>query len=386
MYPPHHMGGYELVWRSAVRHLRSLGHDVRVLTTDFRLPDPSEPEDDGVYRELRWWWRDHAFPALPVRERLAIERGNARVLDRHLADVDVVTWWSMGGMSMTLLERARRRGIPAVAFVHDDWLDYGPRADGWLKLFTGPRRGRLAGPAQALLRMPTHVDFENASRYVFVSERTRQRALDAGRNPRDWGIAHSGIEPAYIDPRPEQPWQWRLLYVGRIDERKGIATVIEALAELPEATLTIVGEGDPAAEQKLRDQAQRLGVLDRIRLEGFRPRAELPAAYEAADVTIFPVIWEEPWGLVPLESMALGRPVIATGRGGSGEYLRHEQNALLYEGGDASALAAAVTRLADDPALRARLREGGSETAPLHTEAVFNAAVAREVDAAVRRG
>jgi glycosyltransferase involved in cell wall biosynthesis len=319
-----------------------------------------------------------------LREAGRIERANARVLARYLDGVDVVTWWSMGGMSMSLLERVRGRGIPAVAFVHDDWLDYGPRVDAWLKLFTGPRRGRLAGLAQTLLRMPTSVDFDNAARYVFVSERTRRRALDAGRNPRDWGIAHSGIDPAYIDPRPEQPWQWRLLYVGRIDERKGIATVVDALAQLPEATLTIVGEGDPAAEQKLREQAGRLGVMDRIRLEGFRTRAELPAAYEAADVTIFPVIWEEPWGLVPLESMALGRPVIATGRGGSGEYLRNEDNALLYEAGDADTLAAAARRLADDPQLRARLVRGGSETAPRHTEAVFNEAVAAEVEAARR--
>src|SRR5215216_4025961 len=101
MYPPHHLGGYELVWRSAVRHLRSLGHDVRVLTSAFRLPDPAGPEDDDVHRELSWWWRDHTFPELPVGERLRVERENARVLERHLRDIDpeLVTWWSMGGMS-----------------------------------------------------------------------------------------------------------------------------------------------------------------------------------------------------------------------------------------------------------------------------------------------
>jgi phosphatidylinositol alpha-1,6-mannosyltransferase len=80
--------------------------------------------------------------------------------------------------------------------------------------------------------------------------------------------------------------------------------------------------------------------------------------------------------------MALGRPVIATGRGGSGEYLRDGENALLFDAGDASALAAAVKRLAGDRALRARLREGGAATAPLHTEDIFNAAVARELEAA----
>jgi glycosyltransferase involved in cell wall biosynthesis len=78
--------------------------------------------------------------------------------------------------------------------------------------------------------------------------------------------------------------------------------------------------------------------------------------------------------------MALGRPVIATGRGGSSEYLRHEDNALLYEAGDADALAAAIRRLAHDPGLRAKLHAGGSKTAPLYTEDAFNAAVAREVE------
>jgi glycogen(starch) synthase len=385
MYPPHHHGGYELVWRAAVRHLRARGHQVRVLTTDFRLPEPSEPEEQDVHRELRWWWHDHAFPERTPRECLQIERTNARALAHHLRDFgpDVVAWWSMGGMSMTLLERVRRRGLPAVAFVHDDWLDYGPRVDAWLKLFTGPRRGRLAGPVETVLRMPTRVDFDHAARYVFVSERTRRHAIEAGRDPQDTGIAHSGIDPAYLDPQPERDWNWRLLYVGRIDERKGIATVVDALAELPEASLVIVGDGDPQAQATVRERAAAAGVLDRIRFDGFRTRQQLPRAYAEADVTIFPVIWEEPWGLVPLESMALGRPVIATGRGGSGEYLRDGENTLLYEAGDASALARAVQRLAGDTALRSRLRAGGSATAPRYTEDVFNAAVAREIEALV---
>jgi glycosyltransferase involved in cell wall biosynthesis len=144
--------------------------------------------------------------------------------------------------------------------------------------------------------------------------------------------------------------------------------------------LTIVGEGDRAAEEAFNAHAERLGVSHRVRRKGFLTRSELPEAYDACDVVVFPVVWEEPWGLVPIEAMALGRPVVATGRGGSGEYLRDGDNALLFPAGDAVALAAAVQRLADEPALRARLREGGLATAPKHTEDVFNAAVAEEVE------
>jgi glycosyltransferase involved in cell wall biosynthesis len=68
---------------------------------------------------------------------------------------------------------------------------------------------------------------------------------------------------------------------------------------------------------------------------------------------------------------------VATGRGGSADYLRDGENCLLFEAGDAESLAAAVLRLGGDPALRSRLREGGLETAPRYTEAGLNAAVER---------
>jgi glycosyltransferase involved in cell wall biosynthesis len=75
--------------------------------------------------------------------------------------------------------------------------------------------------------------------------------------------------------------------------------------------------------------------------------------------------------------MAVGRPVIATGTGGSAEYLRHEHNCLLYEPrGDAAELARAVDHLARNPALRACLRDGGLRTAPLFTERRYNDAIA----------
>jgi glycogen(starch) synthase len=386
MYPPHHLGGYELVWQSAVRSLRAQGHQVRVLTTDATLPSPSEPEDDDVHRELRWWWRDHAFPRFSPAARVAVERHNARVLARHLEELrpDVVAWWSMGGMSLSLIERVRRAGPPAVAFVHDDWLVYGPHTDAWLRPLAA--RAWLRPLAERVLGLPASVDLDHAARYVFVSESTRLRAIEGGRNPADWSVAHSGIDPAFLDPRPERDWGWRLLYVGRVDLRKGIGTALDALAQLPaEATLTIVGAGDPEAEAALRAQAERLGVTERVVRPGFVGRAQLPNVYEEADVVVFPVVWDEPWGLVPLEAMALGRPVVATGRGGSGEYLRDGENALLFPAGDAAGLTSAVERLADDAALRGRLRAGGLATAPRHTEDVFNDAVKREIEQAASR-
>jgi glycosyltransferase involved in cell wall biosynthesis len=381
MYPPHHFGGYELVWRSAVAHLREGGHAVRVLTTDFRRPEiaPGTPEDDDVHRELRWWWRDHAWPHFGLRERLAIERQNAQTFARHAESFapDVVAWFAMGGLTLSLLEHARRRGIPAVAFVQDDWLVYGPGQDAWARLFRR-RGGRLLAPAaERATGVPLRLRDPEAIRWLFVSASTRERAAElGGRRPARSEIAHSGFDRTWLRERSDAPaWRWRLLIVGRLDPRKGIETAIAALGLLPpEATLTIAGDGEPAYERRLRELAARIGSPGRVTFAGGQDRAGLAGLYADADAVVFPVTWEEPWGLVPLEAMAVGRPVVATGRGGSAEYLADGVNSLLFAAGDAAALAAAVRRLAGDPALRAQLIAGGHETAPRHTDAVFNAA------------
>jgi glycogen synthase len=257
--------------------------------------------------------------------------------------------------------------------------------DGWTRVFRrrSPRFGRIA---ERLTGVPATIELEAAARYVFVSETTRRRAVDAGVNPHSTGIAHSGIDPGFLEEAPPRPWSGSLLYVGRLDERKGVDTAVEALAHLPEAaTLTLLGGWDEREESRLRELAERSGVAGRVRFGGQVSRAEVRAAYAECDVVVFPVRWEEPWGLVPLEAMARGRPVVATGRGGSAEYLRDEENALLFEAGDARALAAAVSRLANEPDLRARLREDGFRTAPNHTERQFNEAVARELLAVAGR-
>lgn len=358
-------------------------HPVRVLTTDLRLPGVDDPgQEPDVYRELRWYWRDHEFPAIGKLERLRLERHNRRVLQRHLGEFrpDAVMWWSMGGMSLSLIEQVRRAGVPAIGYVGDDWMEYGPRVDAWTRAWTRRRRlGRLAG---WLSGIPTRVDPGMAATWHFNSERTLRAALEAGWSLERTEIIPSGIDEDVFRPAAEQQWAWRLLYVGRIDPRKGIATAVDALAHLPpEARLRTVGAGDERFTEWLRLRALELNV--ELDLAGPIPRQTLAGEYAASDVVVFPVEWEEPWGLVPLEAMAVGRPVVATGSGGSAEYLRDGVNCLLFAGGDARSLSEAVRRLAGDPPLRRRLREKGFTTASRFTERQVNAALERSLHAAL---
>jgi glycosyltransferase involved in cell wall biosynthesis len=338
-------------------------------------PDRDIDEDPDVHRTLRWYWRDHEFPRLSLRKRLSLERHNLETLRSHLSGFhpDVITWWGMGGMSLSMVESVRSEQIPAVGFVHDDWMLYGPRVDAWQRALSrlGPA-GAVAGRA---VGVPPIGDLATASRWLFVSRTCRGRAAQR------WDVVDSPVASAGIDAdvfRPALPadtWRGRLLYVGRIDPRKGLDVAIRALGVLPNTTLEVVGLGDERHLRELRQLATRMDLADRV---SFRraSRHQLPDVYARSDAVVFPAQWEEPWGLVPLEAMAVGRPVVATGTGGSGEYLTDEENCLVYgPPDDANALADAIVRLARDAELRDRLRDGGFATAGRYTEASFNAEV-----------
>jgi glycogen(starch) synthase len=378
-------GGYELTWRSSVLQLRGRGHEVRVLASDHRAEGVDQELDPDVHRDLRWYWRDHAFPRHAVGERIAIERHNWDVLERHLRSFrpDAIAWWGMGGMSLGLIERARRAAIPAVGVVGDEWMRWGLRVDGWLKpLQPRPWLARIVERATGL---PARVDLDAAALWLFNSERMREKASEAGWALPRSRIAHPGIDDALFTEAPPAPWRWRLLYLGRLDERKGVHLAVDALASLPEeATLVLQGTGDERYLEGLRQRAAAAGATERVRFSSV-PRERLNEVYADADAVLFPVQWDEPWGLVPIEAMAVGRPVIATGTGGSREYLEHERNCLIYEPRDsAAALATSITRLAEDESLRERMRAAGSETAARYTETLYNEAIERALQDVAR--
>jgi glycogen synthase len=379
LYPPHHLGGYELVWQSAVRHLRRAGHEVRVLTTTHRRSDRGArfEEDPEVARDLEWYWRDDDWPRIGLRERVALERRNAAILDRHLADLapDVVCWWAMGGMSLSLIERSRAAGIPEAFVICDDWLIYGPQVDAWQRFMGG--LGPLRSLLQAVAHVPGRLDKQRRGPALFPSRTLARRAEREGWAFKSTEICHQGVPRELFRPSPPTAWRWQLAYVGRLDPRKGVDLALRALTNLPgDARLKIVGGGDPKYRTELERLAEELSLQDRVIFEEL-PRSDLARVYAASDAVLFPVRWEEPWGLVPLEAMATGTPVIATARGGSGEYLDNGENCLVFDPDvDGShALASAVMRLANDANLRARLREGGLATVGRFSDHDFDVAV-----------
>ncbi len=161
------------------------------------------------------------------------------------------------------------------------------------------------------------------------------------------------------------PGVFRILFVGRLVERKGVRYLLEALARLPGrvgARLEVVGDGPerPALEAL----TERLGVSGRVTWRGWVSQAELQQAYARASGFVLPAVVDargdtEGLGVVLLEAMNQRVPVIASGVGGITDIVRHEDTGLLVPPGDPDALAAALLRLALDAPLGARLSERG---------------------------
>jgi glycosyltransferase involved in cell wall biosynthesis len=158
---------------------------------------------------------------------------------------------------------------------------------------------------------------------------------------------------------------YRVLCLGRLVERKGIDTAIAALASVPDTELLIAG-GPPADGVATDDDCRRLmataaafGVRDRVRLLGRVSRVQAPALLRSADVLVAVPAYE-PFGIVPVEAMACGVPVIASKVGGMLETVVDGVTGLHVPPADPQHLASALTTLLADPPRRAAMGRAGA--------------------------
>jgi glycosyltransferase involved in cell wall biosynthesis len=160
----------------------------------------------------------------------------------------------------------------------------------------------------------------------------------------------------------------RIVSVGRLVPRKGFETLIRALPRIPDAELLIVGgpaasalADDPHA-RRLQQLSDRLRVADRVRLLGGITRAQMPAVLRSADVVAC-TPWYEPFGIVPLEAMACGIPVVAAAVGGIRDTVVDDVTGRLVPPKDPGALADAINPLLLDRQWRDALGRAGRERA-----------------------
>jgi glycosyltransferase involved in cell wall biosynthesis len=387
------VGGEERMVEDLSVELARRGHHVAVATLAHGAP-PEEAVERGVRvhriassaRRARALFRDaerrHA-PPVPDPEAVWALR---RVLDLERPDVVHAHNWLLHSF-LPLKRRARAK---LVVTLHDYGLVCSNRRlvrDGTPCGGPGPVRclrcaartyGALRGPliagahrAGAAAERAAVDLFLPVSRTVAVRSRLAERGLSheviPNFVPDDLGKRGLAASPRLDSLPPEF-----VLYAGDLSADKGVGVLLAAHAALPAAPpLVLVGR---RSTPRL-DLGRASVVLDPL------PHDDLLAAWRRASVAVVPSITPETFGLVALEAMALGRPVVASRTGGLAELVVDGESGLLVPPGDADALRAALATVLANPALRARMGGRARERAAAFTAS----AVVPRVESAYRR-
>ncbi|MDZ7393132.1 MAG: glycosyltransferase family 4 protein [candidate division KSB1 bacterium] len=238
---------------------------------------------------------------------------------------------------------------------------------------------RLAGVRAVFPRRGIDYPLKNRWRYRFAYTKLASRVIAnswatarALRRNAPWlpaehiEVIYNGIDPSpFLTAPPLLRAELRIParakvvgFVGQLDERKGIHYLVQAFSLVhkrhPEAILLMVGEG-PLREW-IEAQAAALGLAEAVILCGFR--SDVPAVMHSIDLLVLPSLWEG-FGIVLIEAMAAGKPVVTTDVSSMPEIVEHGKTGLLVPPADAEALAAAISRLLGEPELGRTLGRAG---------------------------
>jgi len=226
--------------------------------------------------------------------------------------------------------------------------------------FLAPARTRRRGPAAFLSKFIHRFILRRTSRVIAISNAVAQAALDRGDiKDSQISVIHNGLEPvdtatlrdrAHLRREMDIPGESPFIFcAARLETEKNVSTLIRAmpavLAANPAAQCLIAGRG--RLQDELNSEIAGLNLQHHVRLLGFR--ADVNDLINAADCFVLPSP-AEPFGLVLLEAMSLGKPVIATRAGGPMEIVEDNHTGLLVPPTDPAALAAAICRLLAHPA------------------------------------
>jgi len=265
----------------------------------------------------------------------------------------------------------RARGLPFVL-----WTGIWEHPRTLAHRLSRPLANRLYRSADAVATYGEHV-----SRHVEL-QRGNRRCVEVA--PQAVEVEHFGAEVSAEHRRRAreraggQGAEVLVLYVGRLEEEKGVHVLLEAWRRAglgPGARLALAGAG------RLRGEADRAG--SGVRTLGHVARPDLPALYAAADLVVLPSVrtatFSEPWGLVVNEAMLQGNPVITSDAVGAaaGGLVREGRNGLVFPAGDTAALETRLSALAGAPELRERLGACAREDANRLTPAAWATGMAR---------
>ena len=327
-------GGVQVHVRELSAHLRERGHEVRILAPGR----PSGKRDDA-------WIVGRAIPV----------RGNGSV-----ARI------SFGPQVATVVARALREERPDVIHVHEPLVPsvsmhavLNANAPVVATFHSNVGRERVSSIWFKLAAPMVRPVWNRLARRIAVSDAARH-SVTSRMGDGELLIVPNGVDVArFAGAKPAVlPGGRHLLFVGRLEERKGFPVAVAAFARLaeryPDLRLLVVGDGSERdavddLAPAVRARVEMLGRVDDDRLAGY---------LRAATLYLGPATGGESFGIVLAEAMAAGLPIVASDIAGYRDVARNGREAVLVPPGDPDALVAAVGRVLDDPALARSL--GGS--------------------------
>lgn len=336
-YHPYPSGVSEHVHHLAL-NLLLLGHDVEVLTTRF----PGRVEDSNLPFPVTRIGRavlvpmNRSYATLPVGRRLPGQVRRFLECDRF--DIVHCHGFSWPETAYWAIMSSR---VPVVVTFHT----------------FSEKTGRLT---RAVLRRMLASANRRISARIAVSESGRRWAESF--MPGRYHVIPNGVDIARFTPGAPLPAALRrtgrtVLYVGRLERRKGLPVLLAAMPALlraiPDARLVVVGSGQLG--KPCREQVQELGIAGRVQFVGRVAAEDLPGFYANCDVYCSPALGGEAMGIVLVEAMAAGRAVVASDISGYNEVIQDGVTGVLCPPGNAEALAQALADLLASEDRRARV-------------------------------
>jgi len=350
-FPPLGGGGGVASYEIA-QALSARDHEVDVLTTKYRGL-PSEEEVDGltVYRAPVMGRAELATASLPSMLSflpMGIARGR-KVLAAHSYDILNTHFAIPSGPTGVALSRLSK--TPHVlTIIGGDIYD--------------PSK-RLSPGRNPLVRAAVRYVINSTDQVIAISEDIKRRAREDLGCQTPIEVVHYGLTPPSFERKsreelgvPENAVV--LISIGRLIKRKAIDDLLQALARIgqPDVKLLIIGEGPERVN--LEEMSRSLGVSEQLSFLGAIWGERKFQYLAAADMFVLPSL-HEGFGLVFLEAMYCGLPVVASDTGGQTDFLRDGETGFLTPVGDPEALAEGIARLTGDEALRRRMGEFNRE-------------------------
>ncbi len=350
-YPPA-VGGVETHVSRLSQELRKLGVEVEVLTTDLYSTVPLVRLRQTTTREPSVT-RVRGYSLLPLPQGLGIV---APGMLRQLRGASIIHVHGYGHIPTYLTQFFRISKLPVVATAHSD-------------------RGRPSLRKTLFDIVVPSLSIKSAQKVIAISNHEKQVLIGRGIQSNKIEVIPNGVDvdelSLSLSTSGKLGNEKTLIYSGRIDiDQKGLDLLIEAFARLvsgnPELRLVLMGPDWNDSMSRLKQLSTRLGVGEKVHFTGYLERREYLQNLSSADLFVLPSRFE-PFGIVLLEAIASGVPIVASNVGAIPEILEQGKFVLLFEAGDLDSLVEQIQNALSDKESSAKRAEAAKGSLDKYT-------------------